>query len=290
MLGRALSRKLRAAGHKVIGLSRRKAGSGSTAFWDPEQGVIELPEGQALDAVIHLAGENIADGRWSDAKKERVVQSRVASTRLLVEHLVAMPTPPKVIISASGIGYYGETGDESVDESSPSGDLFISEVCRDWEHASMLATDAGIRVVHARLGMVISGEGGALVKMLPAFKLGLGGVVGSGRQWMSWIGLNDVVGLLELMLEDERLMGAVNLVAPEPSTNREFTHVLARVLKRPALVPMPVFLVKLLFGQMGEELLLASCRVSPQVVLDSGYDYCHRSLEAALTAAVAGEM
>lgn len=280
LLGRTLSWYLEAAGHEVIGLSRRRSESGD--FWDLDSGVISITSSDSVDAVIHLAGENVAGGRWSTAKKERIMQSRVRGTRLVAEYCAGLKVKPKVIISASGVGYYGETGDEVVDESSVRGNLFLSDVCSAWEIAMMPAEDAGIRVVYARLGMVLSSDGGALSKMLPAFKLGLGGVVGSGRQWMSWVSMRDVLGVFEMLLADEGVGGPVNVASPNPVTNRDFTRELAGAVHRPALVPLPSFLVRLMFGQMGQELLLVSSRVEAGKLNRLGYKYHHADLEDAL--------
>lgn len=278
LLGTSLSRHWLEAGHEVLALSR--GGAGREHHWDPESG--EVQTSGPLDAVVHLSGENVAAGRWSEAQKERLMRSRVRSTQVISEYLAKREQKPAVMLVASGISYYGDTGDQVVDETSGSGSLFLSELCRQWEGASQAAEDAGIRVVRVRLGMVLSADGGALVKMLPAFKLGLGGVMGTGDQWMSWITLEDVVGLFGMMLEDEQFRGAVNLVSPEPVTNRQFTRCLGGVLHRPTWLPMPSFLAKWLFGQMGEELLLASSRVKPAKVISSGYVYRHADLQSAL--------
>lgn len=280
LLGGALSQHWLIAGHEVLTLSRGE--SAGKNWWDPESGEVSISAPEAIDAVVHLSGENVADGRWTEAKKQRLIQSRVRTTRLISEYFAGQETKPAVMIVASGISYYGDTGDQLVDESAASGGMFLSEVCREWESAADPARESGIRVIHARLGMVLSSDGGALAKMLPAFRVGGGGVLGSGCQWMSWVSLEDVVGIFAMMLSANHLEGVVNVVAPEPVTNRQFTKALGQVLKRPTVLPMPAFLVRILFGEMGEELLLASSRVTPAQVNALGYRYRHPSLEACL--------
>lgn len=285
-IGRALSADLLAAGHRVVEVFRKGSGHGDGQgnWWDPSAGAISISADCSIDAVIHLAGENIADGRWSVSKRGRIFQSRVCGTKLWAHYLAAVDPQPKVMISVSGVGYYGETGDAEVDESYESGNMFLSEVCKRWELACEPARLAGIRVVHARLGMVISSKGGALAKMLPTFQRGVGGVIGSGSQWMSWVSLEDVLGAFRYLLKEESMHGPVNVVSPNPVTNRDFTCSLGNVLQRRTPVRMPGFVVKVLLGQMGEELLLTSCRAMPGRLTEAGYDFKYPDLTSALGA------
>jgi uncharacterized protein (TIGR01777 family) len=234
-----------------------------------------------FDAVIHLSGESIV-GRWTGAKKRRITESRVQGTGHLAEALAKAPQRPRVFISASAVGYYGNRGDEILREESPSGGGFTAEVCRLWEGATQSAAAAGIRTAQMRFGVVMSGDGGALPKMLPPFRLGLGGRLGSGRQWSSWVSVDDVVGAIHHVLNHDTLQGAVNTVSPNPMTNAEFTSTLASVLHRPAIFPMPAFAVKLIFGEMGEELFLGSLRVEPAKLAATGYKFKQPDLKNAL--------
>jgi len=235
-----------------------------------------------VDAVLHLAGESIAEGRWTSEKKARVLQSRQQGTALLAERVAASNPRPKVMVSASGISFYGDRGDDWCREGEPAGDLFLSKVCVEWEGAANPARAAGVRVVHPRIGVVLSPNGGALAKMLPPFRMGLGGPLGSGRQWMSWIALEDVVSLLVFCLEHEAAEGPVNAVAPSPVRNSEFVQTLGRVLSRPTVIPVPGFGLKALFGQMADELLLASTRGSSELICRWGFAFRHPTLEEAL--------
>jgi len=234
-----------------------------------------------FDAVIHLAGESIV-GRWTVAKKTRILESRTVGTRHLAEALAKASQRPRVFISASAIGYYGSRGDEILREDSPSGNDFLSEVCRQWEAATQPAVEAGIRTVNLRIGVMLSAEGGALQKMLLPFRMGLGGRIGDGRQWWSWITIDDLVGAVHHAMKTDLLQGPVNAVAPKPVRNAEFTNVLAEVLHRPAIFPMPAFAARLAFGQMADELLLASQRVEPSKLVASGYPFQHFELKPAL--------
>jgi uncharacterized protein (TIGR01777 family) len=236
-----------------------------------------------FDAVVHLAGESIV-GRWTDAKKRRVRESRVQGTRNLAEALAAAPQRPHVFISASAIGYYGDRGEEMLREESSSGSGFLPDVCREWESAAEPATKAGIRTAQMRFGVVLSASGGALKKMLPPFRMGVGGNIGSGRQWMSWIDIDDVVGAIQHVITNETLRGPVNVIGPNPARNAEFTKTLASVLSRPAILPMPAFAARLAFGQMADELLLASQRVEAAKLLSSGYVFHRPVLRTALEA------
>jgi uncharacterized protein len=282
LVGSALVSTLRASGHRVIPLVRRAPRAGEDALgWDPSSGSI-TPAAPALDAVIHLAGESIMGLRWTAAKKQRIRESRTAATRLLVQTLVRLPRPPAVLISASAIGYYGSRGDEVLTEDSRPGIGFLADVARDWEAATAAAIAHGLRVVNPRIGVVLSARGGALAKMLTPFRLGVGGVVGDGTQWMSWIALDDVVGAIRHALATESLRGPVNAVAPEPVTNAELTRTLGRVLRRPTLVPLPTFAARMAMGEMADALLLASQRVVPARLQASGYVFRRPSLEGAL--------
>ena len=288
LVGAALVARLTASGHRVLPLRRGAAGSAFEAGWNPETGQVHLPASIPLEAVVHLAGANIAQ-RWTPAAKARIRASRVDATRLLCEALVKLPQPPSVLVCASATGYYGDRGDEVLGEQSGPGTGFLAEVCQAWEQAAGPARRCGIRVVHLRLGVVLARHGGALAKMLPAFRLGLGGQLGTGRQFWSWIVLEDLLRVIELALAESNLSGAVNAVSPAPVTNAEFTRALARALRRPALLPMPAMVVKLLFGEMGREALLASARVRPARLIQSGFAFRFPELDAALASALKGQ-
>jgi uncharacterized protein (TIGR01777 family) len=231
---------------------------------------------------VHLAGENIAGGRWTAAMKQKIRDSRVNGTRSLCEALARMESPPKVLVVASAIGFYGNRDDEIMDESSKAGEGFLSDVCREWEDATQAARDAGIRVVNLRIGVVLSPKGGALAKMLTPFKLGGGGIIGNGRQYWSWISIDDVAGAIHHALMTDSLSGPVNAVAPNAPMNREFTKTLGRVLRRPTILPMPAFAAKLALGEMANDLLLASTRVEPTKLIESGYKFRQPTLEKSL--------
>lgn len=283
LIGSALSRQLRALGHRVTPLVRRKAHAGEIS-WDPAGGRLEPGHLEGVDAVIHLAGENVG-ARWTSARKQRIQTSRVQGTRLLSEALARTRRRPAVLISASAIGIYGSRGEEILNENSPAGDAatdFLAAVGRDWEAAARPARDAGIRVVHPRFGIVLSGYGGALGKMLLPFRLGLGGRLGSGTQWMSWVSLDDAVGAVIHVLQTESFSGPVNVVAPEPVRNREFTAILGRTLGRPAALAVPAAALRLALGEMANGALLASTRVVPKRLLAAGYHFQHPDLATAL--------
>lgn len=287
LIGSALVPALIADGHSVTCLVRGNKSvlshPGTTsARWNPETGEIDANALESHDAAVHLAGESIAEGRWTDEKKRRIVESREKGTRLIAETLAALNLRPKVLVSASAIGYYGDRGAETLDEGSSSGKDFLSDVCRRWEAAADPARAAGIRVVHPRIGVVLSSEGGALGKMLTPFKMGVGGKIGSGEQYMSWVALDDVVGVIKLALKDDSLEGAVNTVAPGAVTNAEFTKVLGGVLGRPTLFAVPAFAARLAFGEMADELLLSSTRVEPKRLRATNYQFAYPQLEAAL--------
>ncbi len=279
-IGAALLPSLEAGGHRVTRLVRGTPSGEGQLAWDPAQ--LLSPEAvSGFDAVIHLAGESIVS-RWTESKKKRILESRVVGTRNLAHSLAAAPQRPRVLISASAIGYYGDRGNEILREQSPSGKGFLPEVCRQWEGATQPAADAGIRTVRLRIGVVLSSAGGALPKMLTPFRLGLGGNMGDGRQWWSWIHVQDLAGAIHHILKSDLLQGPVNGVSPGPVTNAEFTKTLAAVLSRPAIFPMPAFAARLAFGQMADELLLASQRVEPTSLIASGYPFQYSELRKAL--------
>jgi len=279
-LGSSLDRFLRACGHRLLPLKRGKASSGQ-ATWQPEQGRIQLPSATPFDAVIHLAGESIMT-RWTPEKKNRIRASRVEGTRLLCEALANLPSPPGTLVSASAIGYYGDRGEEILDEQSHPGTGFLAELAQAWETATIPAHAAGIRVVQLRIGLVLASDGGALKSMLPFFKLGLGGRIGSGRQYWSWIALDDLQSAVLFILAQPTLNGPLNLVSPQPATNAEFTRTLARVLRRPALLPAPEGALRWWFGEMAEATLLASTRVRPVRLEECGFAFQLPELEKAL--------
>jgi uncharacterized protein (TIGR01777 family) len=279
-IGAALLPSLQARGCAVSRLVRGAATSADQIVWNPAL-PLSADSVSGFDAVIHLAGESIV-GRWTEAKKRRILDSRSLGTGHLSEAVAKAGRSPQVFISASAVGYYGNRGDEILREDSPSGEGFAAAICRQWEAATQTSTAAGIRTVQMRLGVVMSANGGALQKMLLPFRLGLGGCLGSGRQWWSWVSVDDVVGAIHHVLNNDSLEGPVNTVAPVPVTNAEFTRALAGVLKRPAFVPMPAFAVRLVFGEMGEELFLASERVEPAKLSASGYRFKHPELRGAL--------
>ncbi|MEY2733386.1 MAG: hypothetical protein RL340_445, partial [Gemmatimonadota bacterium] len=277
-VGAALVPFLTTGGHEVRGIGR---GAGSAVRWDPARGTLDAAGLEGVDTVIHLAGENVGR-RWTATRRREIVESRVRGTRLLAETCARLATKPEVLVSASAIGIYGVRGDEWLDESSATGDDFLAEVGRAWEDATAPARDAGIRVVHLRIGIVLNPAGGALAKMLLPFQLGVGGRLGSGRQWMSWISREDLVGAIHHVLQTPAVQGPVNAVAPAPVTNAEFTRTLARVLRRPALAPVPAVALRALFGEMAQGTVLASQRVRPTVLEASGFRFAHPTLEQAL--------
>jgi hypothetical protein len=283
LVGSEVVASLSAAGHEVVRLVRRPPASGEKAVrWDPEKGEIDAAGLEGLDAVVHLAGENIASGRWNAARKAAIRGSRVNGTRLLCDALAGLARPPKTLVCASAIGYYGDRGADVLTEESPPGAGFLSDVCREWEAASEPAARKGIRVVALRIGVVLSPAGGALSRMLPLFRAGLGGVIGNGRQYVSWITLDDLVGIVLHALQSGELRGPVNAVAPVPVTNREFTEALGKVLSRPTLFPVPAFALRLAVGEMADALLLSSERVVPRRLEATGYHFRYPELGGAL--------
>lgn len=282
LVGTALLPALAAEGHETARLVRRGASEDhKTVRWDPGRGAIDVPALSGHDAVVHLAGESII-GRWTEAKKQRIRASRLTGTRVLAEALAKLTRPPKVLVSASAVGYYGNRGEEALTERSAGGRDFLADVCREWEAATAPAAAKGIRVVQLRLGIVLSPRGGALKAMLWPFRWGLGGVVGSGRQYWSWVALDDVVGVILQALTQETLQGPVNVTAPTPVTNREFTTVLGRVLQRPTIFPLPAFAARAVLGEMADALLLSSACVLPKKLQEAGYTFRWPALEAAL--------
>ena len=281
-VGTALQAFLTTGGHEVVRLVRRTPSSSSERMWDPARGVLDKEVFQGADAVIALSGENIASGRWTRARKNLIERSRVETTKLVASVLATLPKPPAVAILASGVGYYGDTGDSVADESSPLGDGFLPKVCQAWELAAQPIEHAGIRLAHLRLGTVLNARGGALRKMLPAFTIGLGGALGNGLQWMSWIAMQDLLGIVEHVLFTDSLKGPINCVAPQPCRNREFAQTLGGVIHRPTAVTAPALVLKALFGEMAEALLLANSRVVPSALTDSGYKFVFPELTQAL--------
>jgi uncharacterized protein (TIGR01777 family) len=283
LVGSALVPFLTTGGHRVSRLVRSTPRPGQGEIpWQPETGSIATPALEGVDAVVHLAGESIATGRWTAEKKAKIRASRVQGTRLLCEALAQLVQPPRVLVSASAMGYYGDRGAESLHEASQPGTGFLAEVCQAWEAATAPAVERGIRVVHLRLGVVLSPAGGALAQMLVPFKLGAGGVIGSGRQYMSWIALDDAIGVILHALLTPSVQGPVNAVAPQPLTNRDFVTALGRVLGRPTLLPLPALAARFAFGEIADALLLASTRVEPRRLIDTGYVFRYPELDSAL--------
>ncbi|MEM9657637.1 MAG: TIGR01777 family oxidoreductase [Planctomycetota bacterium] len=283
LVGEPLVSELSGRGWHVIRAVRRPVrNTKNELFWNPDSGEIEREKLEGVDAIVHLAGENIAAHRWSDTFKQRIHHSRTKGTLLISEAIDALERKPGVLVCASAIGYYGNRGDEVLPESAAPGDDFLAHVCQQWEAACQPARDAGVRVANARIGVILSPDGGALAKVLTPFKLGGGGIVGNGRQFMSWIALNDVVSALRFVVETPSIAGPVNLTAPHPVTNGEFTKTLGKVLSRPTIVPLPAFAAKLAFGEMGEALLLSSTRVESRVLQESDYEFALPELEPAL--------
>jgi uncharacterized protein (TIGR01777 family) len=282
LVGSSLVPFLTTGGHRVERLVRRSPRGDDEIGWDPARQKIDARRLEGADAVVHLAGESVAAGRWTGARKASILGSRVEGTRLLCEALAALERPPGVLIAASAIGFYGDAGDAWVDESSPPGRGFLADVCAQWEAATQPASAAGIRVVNLRIGIAVAASGGALARLLAPFRLGAGGRVGDGRQFMSWIALDDLIGAIHFAIFDPSLHGPVNAVAPAPVRNAEFTRTLGRVLRRPAALPLPAAAVRALLGEMGQEVLLAGARVRPAKLDGSGFRFLFPSLEAAL--------
>lgn len=284
LVGSALVSSLTAAGHDVVRLVRSaaKGSSKELVHWDPAARYVEIDGLEGLDAVVHLAGENIAGGRWTPARKSAIRDSRVLGTRLLCETLAQVQTPPKTFVCASATGFYGDRGDEVLSESSPAGIGFLAEVCREWEAAVDPLRCKGTRLVNLRFGVILSTKGGALKQMLLPFKMGVGGILGNGRQYMSCLSLEDAVGIIRFSLENQSLQGPVNSVCPQPVTNLEFTKALGAVLHRPTLLPLPAFAARIALGELADALLLASTRVIPERLIGAGYAFRHPDVRSAL--------
>jgi uncharacterized protein (TIGR01777 family) len=281
LIGKALVRRLEAGGHRAVPVVRSAGGDGDAIRWDPAAGTIDAAAFEGIDAVVHLAGEPIGARRWNADVKRAIRDSRVDGTSLLSATLAGLAAPPAVLLSGSAIGIYGDRGDERLTETSPPGEGFLAGVTAEWEAATAPAEQAGIRVVHLRTGIVLSPEGGALAKQLPLFKFGLGGKLGSGRQYWSWISLDDEVAMIEWLLDAE-VAGPVNLTAPEPVTNAAFTDALGKALGRPTFLPVPSFGPKLVLGgELADELLFTSARVIPEVAANAGYQFTHQTIDAA---------
>jgi len=281
LVGAALVRRLAAQGHEVTRLVRRTPRPGE-ARWNPDDGTIETSALQRVDAVVHLAGASIAGRRWNDEYKRTLLESRLRGTKLIASTLAALDDKPSVLVSGSAIGFYGMHGDEQLDETAPAGDGFLADLCVQWEGATAAAEQAGIRVVRIRSGIVLSGQGGALKKQLPLFKFGLGGRIGSGKQWQSWISIDDEVGAIIHLLSSS-VSGPVNLTAPNPVRQRDFATALGRAIHRPAMLPTPAFAPKLVLGaEMATNLVVTGQRVLPAVLLDDGFEFAYPTLEPAL--------
>lgn len=281
LVGRALAPRLIGQGHRVFKLVRRPTETPDEIQWNPAAGKFAAGVVEETDAVINLAGENLAAGRWTARRRDAILRSRVDTTRTLVAALREARRKPAVFVNASATGIYGDRGDEVLPESSAGGTGFLAEVCRAWEEP-LAALPAGVRAVALRTGVVLTPQGGALAKMLPAFRAGVGGRLGNGRQWMSWITLDDLLGVIGHVLTHPECAGPINAVAPQPVTNAEFTAVLGRVLRRPTVFPVPAFALRLLFGQMADEALLSSSQAVPKVLLDTGFNFRQGEIEPAL--------
>ena len=283
LIGTALKDYLTKSGHTIYSLDRSPQ-SKSPFHWQPNEDVIAFDDSISIDAVINLAGSNISGGRWTKAKKKMILDSRIDSATLLSNYLSKLQSPPKVFISASAIGFYGDTADNIADENHTNGSDFLAHVAQKWEEATQPAVDAGIRTVNLRTGIVLSPNGGALKQMLTPFKFALGGVIGGGKQYMSWVSLPEVCQIVEFILKTESISGPLNMVNPTPVTNYEFTKSLGKALSRPTLFPMPAFVAKLIFGEMADALLLTSIRVQPSKLVNAGYKFVDKDLAEALNA------
>jgi len=282
MIGSALVSHLKSNGHEVVRLVRRKKNNTDELTWDPYGGSLPTEHFDGVDAVINLCGDNISSSRWTEHKKQKILQSRIRTSRLIADTLCKLENPPKVFLNASAVGYYGNKTEKKTTEKDSPGEGFLAKVCQEWEAATESAIGSGARVVNLRTGVVLSKKGGALGKMLLPFKLGLGGVIGSGKQMVSWIAIDDLVRIILHCLVTDSLRGPVNAVTPYPVTNRELTKTLGSVLKRPTILPMPAFAARLVFGEMADELLLCDCDVYPEKLLQSGYAFELPHLKEAL--------
>lgn len=284
-LGSALTRRLLSHGHQVSLLSRRPStptAAPPVFHWDPERGEFDGNALTGTDAVVNLAGESLAGRRWTEARKRALVESRVGATRFLVQRMAERSARPSALVSASAVGIYGNRGEEVLTEESPPGAGFLADVCRAWEEAALPARDLGLRVVAARFGIVLDSRGGALASLLPLFRAGLGGALGNGRQWMSWVSLPDLAAVLEMALERADASGVWNVVSPTPVRNRDFARTLGRMLKRPAILPAPAFALRLVLGEMADEALLSSACVAPKRLTSLGYRFAFEDLDRAL--------
>jgi uncharacterized protein (TIGR01777 family) len=286
LIGTALVPHLRSVGHEVLRLVRRPSGAPDEVTWDPAAGSIDLAGLQGVDGVVHLAGAGVGDHRWSDDYKREILDSRVDGTHTIARAMAEIENRPRVLVSASAIGFYGETGDRVVDESSPAGTGFLADVVQAWEAAAYPAADAGIRVVHPRTGLVVAKDGGAWAKLFPLFRYGLGGKLGPGTQYWSWISLRDEVCALQFLLEQEHLTGPVNLTAPIPVTNAEVASVMGKVMSRPTILPAPAFALKAVLGEFSSE-VLGSARVVPTALLDAQFVFQDTTIESAIRTALA---
>jgi uncharacterized protein (TIGR01777 family) len=289
LFGTELITRLRATGHDVVPV-RRGDETDRDSMWNPGAGWIRPGTFDGVDAIVHLSGASIGDGRWSASRKELLRRSRIDSTNLLIDHLSELDAKPATLITASAVGYYGNRGEEEVTERSDPGEGFLAELCRDWEAEARRAEDLGIRSVQLRSGILLSQQGGALAKMLTPFKFGLGGPIGSGRQWLPWVARSDAAAAVEFALTHEELTGPINVVAPGVVTNHEFVKSLGRALHRPAIAPLPGFAVRLLFGEMGEQTLLWGQRARPEALTAAGFTFEHEQLPSALDAALSDEL
>ena len=288
LIGKALQKSFEAKGYDLLLASRKEPKSSDEIQWDPDAGFADddLPRLEGLGAVVHLAGESISGLRWTDEKKKAIRDSRIHGTRTMIEAFARLEAKPEVFISASAIGFYGDRGDDEMTETSSAGDTFLSGIAKEWESEARRAEDMGIRTVLLRNGVVLSKDGGALGTMLTPFKLGIGGVIGSGKQWMSWVSLDDVVGAVSFAIENEKVRGAINVTSPHPVTNEEFTKTLGDVLYRPTFLPLPEFAINLVFGEMGDALLIDSTKVLPKRLTSAGFEFKYPDLRSALENAV----
>lgn len=287
LIGHALVSSLRKDGHNVKSITRKKNESSENIFWDIDKSIIEVEKLENADVIIHLAGENISgdnpiQGRWTKERKEKILNSRVNGSKLISETILKLKNPPKVFISASAIGYYGDRNSESLNEKSSKGNGFLSDVCQKWEESIQKVKVKNIRVVNTRFGVVLSKNGGALKAMLLPFQMGVGGIIGNGKQYMSWIDIDDVVGSIKHIISKNNIEGIVNIVSPNSVTNYEYTKALGQTLNRPTIFPIPKIGINLLFGEMGNELLLSSQKVIPSVLLETKYDFKYKTIEESL--------
>lgn len=288
LVGSRLKKVLTEAGHQPLRLLRKRAGKEGDLHWNPASGELDPAQIEGVDAIVHLGGESIASARWTDEQKKKMRDSRINSTKLLVDTIGKLEKKPKVFVCASAIGYYGDRGSEELTEESTKGRGYLADLCGDWERAAAQAAEHGVRVVNLRIGVVLAKEGGALSKMLPPFQMGVGGNLGSGKQYMSWISLEDTAGVILHCLETDKLSGPVNAVAPVAVTNAEMSKALAKVLHRPAMLPAPAFALKIVLGEMADELLLSSARIIPAKLQDTKYQFQHPEVEQAIRAALRG--